>query len=697
MFARLKGMDGKMNFFLNQKWFYSIYFLPFLLSALFLPIYSDSPRCEESREPLLLDTVVIKAEKPEDDRETGDVEKEQLPSFYTVIDRESFEGKMENLSQVIEKEAGIQVRQSGALGSFSTISLRGSSSEQVMVYLDGIPLNDASGGGVDLSNISLSDVESIEIYRGIAPINFGKTAIGGVVNIRTIRKEKGLTGGVTTGYGSFNTRKANAFINHKPDKWDYIISADYFGSDNDFEFTNDNGTAYNPHDDRTEDRNNAGFEQYNVLAKFGYDFTGDVRADFFNQWFSKDQELPGWNNSEKTETTFDTKRNITTASFRVDNMGKYHINSRYRIDYTTKTEEYDDSKGHIGLGTQHTEYNTDRFGANGFFELLTDIQAISLVLDYQHETYSPEDLLTKDNPHDSKRDQFSASLSDSLLFFSEKLIVNPAVGFTCIRDELESALNDEGLPLEGNERTENYFTPQLGIKYRLFDWLSLKSNIARYIREPSFFELFGDRGFFMGNDDLEAEKGTNFDFGVDAVRVFEDDSILSRISLETVGFYNDVDDLITRVYDARGIGRSENISESTIKGIELKISADFLSWFRFSGNATFQDAENQSRIGHMDGKQLPGRFEKSYLLRLEGLYKGFKAFTEYQVKRDMYYDTPNLLKAENQEVINAGISWLYKSWRFDLEANNIADDIYEDFNGYPTPGRSYFFNVKYSW
>ena len=41
--------------------------------------------------------------------------------------------------------------------------------------------------GVDLSNISLSDVESIEIYRGISPANFGKASIGGVVNIKTLR------------------------------------------------------------------------------------------------------------------------------------------------------------------------------------------------------------------------------------------------------------------------------------------------------------------------------------------------------------------------------------------------------------------------------------------------------------------------------------------------------------------------------
>lgn len=113
--------------------------------------------------PVTLDAVVVTAEKSDSDFQTGDVDTEQTPAFFSVIKREQFEGKMENLSEIIEKEAGVQIRQSGGLGSFSTVSLRGSSSEQVVIYMDGVPLNEASGGGVNLANISLSDIASVEI------------------------------------------------------------------------------------------------------------------------------------------------------------------------------------------------------------------------------------------------------------------------------------------------------------------------------------------------------------------------------------------------------------------------------------------------------------------------------------------------------------------------------------------------------
>ena len=105
-------------------------------------------------EPVRLDAIVVTAEKTPAGFRTGDVDMENIPAFTTVIHREAFEGKTESLAEVIEKEAAVQVRQSGAMGSFSTISLRGSSSDQVLVFLDGVLLNDASGGGVDLSNIA---------------------------------------------------------------------------------------------------------------------------------------------------------------------------------------------------------------------------------------------------------------------------------------------------------------------------------------------------------------------------------------------------------------------------------------------------------------------------------------------------------------------------------------------------------------
>lgn len=667
------------------------------MSILFFSIFPTvTVFAETAKEPVTLETVVVTAKKLEDTFQTGDVDKEQTPAFFSIIKREHFEGKIESLSEVIEKEAGIQVRQAGGLGSFSTVSLRGSTSDQVMVFMDGILLNDASGGGVDLSNISLSDVEAIEIYRGVTPVNFGKASIGGVVNIRTLRSRRGLNASTTVGYGSFNTRQLAGFINHKPSDWDYLISADYLSSDNDFEFLNDNGTEWNTADDRWEKQNNAQFDQENLLTKFGFDFTDDVRIDLVNQWFSKGQGLPSWNNNEKTKTSFDIDRNITTVKLSANDIGPYRFNTSTHVNYLWTKERYDDSQGHVGLGKQITEYLTNRYGADFFLEWLTEINTLSFMLSAQREEYDPKELLNKRNPNKSSRDAYNLGVQDSLSLFQDTLIVTPALRYTIINDELGSGMSIWDLPLEGRSRDEDYISPQIGLKCRLLDWVTLKTNVAKYVREPSFFELFGDRGFFIGNDELRAEKGVNFDAGFE-INWLPINWLLQRVSCNAAYFKSDVDDLITRVYDARGIGRSVNISESEIQGIEAGINIDFLKHFRLVGNATWQDTENKSEIKAFNKKKLPGRFEKSYLGRIEARYKGFKVYYEKTIGEGLYYDTANLLRAEDKKEINAGISWLFHSFLFTFEAKNLGDDRYEDFNGYPLPGRSYYFTFRYSF
>ena len=90
-------------------------------------------------EGLSLGTVIVNTEASQ--YQTGDVSTQDSSTFSSVIKKETFEAKSLTVSEVVEKETSVQVKQSGGLGSFSSISLRGSSSSQVMVYIDGVPLH----------------------------------------------------------------------------------------------------------------------------------------------------------------------------------------------------------------------------------------------------------------------------------------------------------------------------------------------------------------------------------------------------------------------------------------------------------------------------------------------------------------------------------------------------------------------------
>jgi len=124
---------------------------------------------------------------------------------------------------VLDQSAGITVKQYGGLGSFSTVSIRGSSSDQVAIYLDGILLNSANSGSVNLADIPLNNVEKIEVYRGTSPAKFAASGIGGVVNIITKKAKQSQSTNLSYSFGSFNTHKASASFARRLDKLNYAL------------------------------------------------------------------------------------------------------------------------------------------------------------------------------------------------------------------------------------------------------------------------------------------------------------------------------------------------------------------------------------------------------------------------------------------------------------------------------------------
>jgi len=661
----------------------------------FFTIFSWNPAFSEENSAVSLGKVVVTSESNSNNLtyETGDVPVDEISGFNQVITREKFEGKMTDLAEVIEKEAGIQIRKSGGLGSFSTVSIRGSTTEQVLIFIDGVLLNEASGGGVDLSNISLSDVEAIEIYRGTTPLQFGTSSIGGAINIRTRRTgKKKLIASATAGYGSFKTARGGFFLNSKPGNFDYLASADFLGSKGDFTYENKNGQMDSEENYETEKRKNNQFYQYNLLGKAGYNFTKDVRLYVSNEFFSKQQALPYWNNSDIVNTSLTTHRDIAITKFIADRLTSLNINSATRIQYSWKKELYDDSafpNGSIGLGRQKSEYFTENYGFNQLFELPLPYNLITAVADVKYEKFRVNNLIDDETYRPSWRSTTSGALEDNIMLFKERISLIPCIRYHYVKDKLQS-----GGFTEKSTEEKSYFTPKFGMLIKPFKWLRIKANWGKYVREPSFLELFGDRGFFNGNSDLRAEKGINKDIGIESDFNFNENPFIQRIKVELAYFQSDIEDLIVFIYDARGVGKAENLSDAEIKGIETSMSLSFLKWFSLSFNYTRQNAIGKSEMDYADNKKLPGRYEHSFTGRFEFIQSFGKIYIENHRESGLYYDEAELLKSVPKNEYNAGMTLRLSRFTFTLEVKNITNDDYEDFHGYPQPGRAYYGTLK---
>ncbi len=103
--------------------------------------------------PILLEGITIVDTAIDEEQEDTE------PSHKTVIQSEALQQRFTSVPEILSETVGVKMKRFGGLGDFSSISIRGSSSEQVWVYLDGFLLNAAQGGSVDLGKIPLAYIK----------------------------------------------------------------------------------------------------------------------------------------------------------------------------------------------------------------------------------------------------------------------------------------------------------------------------------------------------------------------------------------------------------------------------------------------------------------------------------------------------------------------------------------------------------
>lgn len=149
----------------------------------------------------------------------------------TVITHEQIEQQQPNdIPELLNGIQGIDISNSGGVGQNSSIYMRGTNAEHVLVLIDGIRIGSATLGTVAIQNIPVSQVERIEIVRGPRASIYGSDAIGGVIQIFT-KKAKSNSVTASVGYGSLNTTKASVGLNSISANNQYTLNVAYFDTD----------------------------------------------------------------------------------------------------------------------------------------------------------------------------------------------------------------------------------------------------------------------------------------------------------------------------------------------------------------------------------------------------------------------------------------------------------------------------------
>jgi len=646
-----------------------------------------------------LDEIVVSDEKiPEEENV------QEATAFTAVIDAKEYTSRVSSVPELLSQSVGVNVREYGGLGSFSTISIRGSSSEQVAIFLDGILLNQARQGIVNLSEIPLDNVDKIEVYRGTSPARFGTAGIGGVVNIITKTPKEKPQNELTFSYGSFNTYKANAYRSERLKNFDYLIFYTMNKSEGNFKYTDDNGTPLNTHDDYETRRRNNEIDSNDLLMKLGYEQNA-WRVTLSSDFFSNDQGVPGISSFQSRSASLETLRNLSTM--KVSHPGFLHpsLNLESQLFFTYEWDKFQDKKGEIGVGYQDNRDVTVSYGGNVLLSHSLAVPYANNLINFyaglKRETYySRNELSTVEEGDTQKRTTISLSLEDQLYLFRDHLILSPSLIYNHYNNDFSSHLpfSTQGpKPITpGVNRNKGYLNRKMGTEIKITDFLSIKGNIGKYYRPPNFTELFGDRGTIVGNPGLEAEEGVNWDIGFKVQkRKFW---LLKNILFEYAFYQSNLDNLILFIPNSQRTSVATNISKADMNGHEISWASELFAHMNISGNLTVQNTKDKSDISYWKGNQLPGRPQFELFNRFEYFIYLGKVFYEFNYLSNNFLDRANFKKVSARKIHNLGISFYpLKNLSCTFEVKNLSDARIEDVIGYPLPGRSFFVTIDWKF
>ena len=149
------------------------------------PVVTDSAAMTTAREMVLEEVSVTGSRAP--------LTKSQAARMVTVLDRADIaQAPVQSINDLLKYAIGVDVRQRGPIGAQTDISIRGGTSEQIILLLNGINICDPQTGhnAMDLP-VDLSDIVRIEVLEGPAGRIYGSSSLVGAINIVTRSQESG--------------------------------------------------------------------------------------------------------------------------------------------------------------------------------------------------------------------------------------------------------------------------------------------------------------------------------------------------------------------------------------------------------------------------------------------------------------------------------------------------------------------------
>ncbi|MFC4625361.1 TonB-dependent receptor domain-containing protein [Daeguia caeni] len=581
-------------------------------------------------ETVVLDTIVVTPL-----RRAGSLARST--SSMIVIDRAEIErSAATDLQSLLTNYNGITVNANGGMGAASSLTIRGMSSMQTVVLINGVRTASATTGATSLANIPLSAIERIEIAKGPHSAQYGADAIGGVVNVITrqggLCGDKAYCGSVSAGvlypWGGYTSANLQG---RSTDGVDYAIGAALIGTEG-YDFTAPDYFGHEPDKD--------GFLQgsFNLALSKDFDW-GKIYADGL----------------------------LSRSRIRYDNSYPYR-NEAYATAFTgkvgTRIDHSEDWSSTVEFSTGLDHSRDFRKGVPGFDRFQTVRTGLLATSTREFETGKVSHSLT--GGVEAYREQVNSTTA-----YDEKAR-NLAAVYGQYSLEYEALTVDSGVRYDYNQQFGDVVTYNLGASYAILPDLVMRSSFGTGFRAPTFNELYYP---YFGNPDLQPEKSRSYEVGLNW-------KVTEATSLDLAVYQNRLKDAIISVAPTY---LPYNIARAKVTGLEVELSHRFNE--RWSVRGSF---EYKQPIDEDTGNDL------AYRERVKAAGElSFKALDSLDLTGRLRYGGSRYANASNTEKLDPYVTAdLVAVYSFDeqsklkVSVENLFDKDYQTVSGYVAPGRT---------
>lgn len=570
----------------------------------------------------------------------------------SVIDRTVLDqAGQSSLRDVLAQQPGVQFTSNGGYRSSTGIFLRGASTSQTIVLIDGVRVGSATTGGAAFENMPLERIERIEILRGAASALYGPDAVGGVIQIFTREPEDGLHLSASVGAGSDGQRQASASIRGRDGALGYSLGLSKEKATGISMTNNPASYYYNPDMD--------GFDVTSVDAKVTAQLSKAHTLTLSLMHSQMDSQFDGAADSSTlglTPLTTDAwaRPVLNNVSLKWDAQWQPNWKSSLLLGQSDDNSVSDYYRSSDGALDSSSKFNTHRTQASWQNDITLGTDVLTLLLETRSEKVDSDPAYTV-----KKRDINSAMVSYAL----NKPSWNA----------LAVLRNDD------NSQFGSFNNWALSGGYKVAQNWRAVGSVGTSFQAPTFNQLYAPPIIFngivyAGNPALTPQRNRASELGLKYQQ--------GTLSAGAVVYYNEVQGFINPATNLQS-------SKAVLRGVTL--SADLQQGdTHYAASYDYADPRTQP-----NDLRLVRVAQNVLNFNVRQRLGAVAVFGELKLSSDRV-DSGNSVLA-GYSLLNVGADWkVNKDVTLRARLNNLTDANYMLANGYTMPGRNVFVSLNWA-